>query len=414
MLTEIIKTQKIERDCFLETNFVPRDELVKIQQALSNNLVKIISGPRRAGKSVFAIEILKKENFAYLNFDDERLSGIDTERIMKSVHEVYGDVKLLLFDEIQNLNKWELFINRLQRIGYNILLTGSNSRLLSREMATHLTGRFVPFYLYTFSFKEFLHARNMQINTGINIHEQGKILHLLDEYQKIGGYPEIIVHNLNPKEYLNILFSSIIFKDVVKRYNVRYSQSLYKLALLLISNYAGEYSYTKLKNLTEIGSVHTIQNYIAYLEEAYLVFSVKRFSFKPKEQLKAPSKIYLYDTGLAESLRLSLSPDMGKLMENRVAIELIRRRLEFFYFKDVNNSEVDFIIKKDLKLIELVQVCYNVSDEKTKRREVKSLLKAGKQLNIVELTIITWDYENVETTDNHSVNYIPLWKWLLN
>lgn len=293
------------------------------------------------------------------------------------------------------------------------MLTGSNSRLLSREMATHLTGRFVPYNLYTFSFSEFLNARNVQINDAIRTTDRGIILHLLDEYQKLGGYPEIIINHLYPKDYLNILFSSIIFKDVVKRYNVRYSQSLYKLALLLISNYAGEYSYTKLTNLIQIGSVHTIQNYIAYLEEAYLVFSVKRFSFKPKEQLKAPAKIYVYDTGLAVSLRLTLTPDSGKLMENRVAIELIRYQKEIYYYKDSDGSEVDFIIKDGLELTELIQVCYDISDAKTKNREVKALLKAGKQLHIDRLTVITWDHEEKVTIENNMIQYVPLWKWLL-
>lgn len=165
--------------------------------------------------------------------------------------------------------------------------------------------------------------------------------------------------------------------------------------------------------MTEIGSVHTIQNYIAYLEEAYLVFSVNRFSFKPKEQLTAPSKIYVYDTGLAASLRLTISPDPGKLMENRGEIELIRRPKEFYYYKDAEGCEVDFIIKENLKLSELIQVCYNISNEKTKKREVKALLKTGKQLNINRLTIITWDYENAESVNNCKINYIPIWKWLL-
>lgn len=413
MLKEIIQAQKVERDKFLNANYIPRDGLKKVRQELSNSLIKIISGPRRAGKSVFAIEILRDSTFAYLNFDDERLSGVDNDLIMKSIQEVYGDINYLLFDEIQNLEQWELFINRLHRSGYNIVLTGSNSRLLSREMATHLTGRFVPYNLYTFSFSEFLNARNVQIDDAIRTTDRGVILHLLDEYQKLGGYPEIIINHLDPKDYLNILFSSIIFKDVVKRYNVRYSQSLYKLALLLISNYAGEYSYTKLTNLIQIGSVHTIQNYIAYLEEAYLVFSVKRFSFKPKEQLKAPAKIYVYDTGLAVSLRLTLTPDSGKLMENRVAIELIRYQKEIYYYKDSDGSEVDFIIKDGLELTELIQVCYDISDAKTKKREVKALLKAGNQLHIDRLTVITWDHEEKVTIENNIIQYVPLWKWLL-
>ena len=363
---------------------------------------------------MFAIEILKETDFAYLNFDDERLLNInDNDLLIKHIHEIYGTTKYLLFDEIQNLNQWELFINRLQRAGYNIILTGSNSRLLSREMATHLTGRFILHNLYTFSFAEFLIDRGSKIAGQLTQIEQGKILHLLYEYQSLGGYPEIIVNHLEPGDYLKILFNSIIFKDVVRRYNIRYSQSLYDLALFLVSNYAGEFSYTKLKNLTQIGSVHTIQNYVSYLEEAYLLFSVKRFSFKSKEQLKAPAKIYVYDTGLATSLRLTLSPDLGRLMENRVAIELLRQKKEFYYYKDTTGIEVDFIIKEKLKLVELIQVCYDVSSPKTKSREIKSLIKAGHQLKINRLTVITWDYEKEESANDIAIHFIPLWKWLL-
>lgn len=414
MLKEIVRAHKAERDKLIKSNYIPREGLEKARMDLSAQLVKIITGPRRAGKSVFAIEILKETDFAYLNFDDERLLNIiDNDLLIKHIHEIYGKTKYLLFDEIQNLDQWELFINRLQRAGYNIILTGSNSRLLSREMATHLTGRFIPHNLYTFSFAEFLIARGIKIAEQLPQIEQGEILHLLYEYQSLGGYPEIIVNHLEPGDYLRILFNSIIFKDVVRRYNIRYSQSLYDLALFLVSNYAREFSYTKLKNLTQIGSVHTIQNYVSYLEEAYLLFSVKRFSFKPKEQLKTPAKIYVYDTGLATSLRLTLSQDLGRLMENRVSTELMRRQKEFYYYKDATGMEVDFIIKEKLKLVELIQVCYDVSNPNTKKREIKSLIKAGHQLKINTLTIITWDYEKEESANDFPIHFIPLWKWLL-
>ncbi|MFY9418617.1 MAG: ATP-binding protein [Bacteroidales bacterium] len=375
--------------------------------------MKIITGPRRAGKSVFAIEILKDTNFGYVNFDDERLLNVDNDELIKTIHEVYGDINFLLFDEIQNLAKWELFVNRLHRLGYNIFLTGSNSKLLSSEMATHLTGRYVPINIYTFSFNEFLKANNIEISgLKLSTTEKGKILNQLSKYQTIGGYPEVVLEKVDYKNYLNVLFDSMILKDIVKRYNVKYTQNLYTIAKLLASNYASEFSYNKLKNFSEIGSVHTIKNYVSYLEEAYLFFYVNRFSFKPKEQLKYPSKIYLYDTGMASALSLSFSKDLGKLMENRVAIELKRQQKEFYYYKDPDNIDVDFVIKENNEVCELMQVSYDINNEKTKEREVKSLMKSAKKLNVKNLSIITWDYESVENIDNLEIKFVPLWKWL--
>lgn len=413
MLIEILQDQKFERDSYLSNTYIPRDSLKKAKKNLTNKLIKIITGPRRAGKSVFAIEILKDTNFGYVNFDDERLLNVDNDELIKTIHEVYGDINFLLFDEIQNLAKWELFVNRLHRLGYNIFLTGSNSKLLSSEMATHLTGRYVPINIYTFSFNEFLKANNIEISgLKLSTTEKGKILNQLSKYQTIGGYPEVVLEKVDYKNYLNVLFDSIILKDIVKRYNVKYTQNLYTIAKLLASNYASEFSYNKLKNFSEIGSVHTIKNYVSYLEEAYLFFYVNRFSFKPKEQLKYPSKIYLYDTGMASALSLSFSKDLGKLMENRVAIELKRQQKEFYYYKDPDNIDVDFIIKENNEVCELMQVSYDINNEKTKEREVKSLMKSAEKLNVKNLSIITWDYESVENIDNLEIKFVPLWKWL--
>jgi len=165
---------------------------------------------------------------------------------------------------------------------------------------------------------------------------------------------------------LNVLFDSIILKDIVKRYDVKHTQKLYTIAKLIASNYASEFSYTKLKNISDIGSVHTIQNYVPYLEEAYLSFYVNRFSFKPNEQLKSPLKVYLYDTGMASALSLTFSKDLGKFMENRVAIELKRQQKEFYYYKDSGNMDVDFVIKENNEVCELMQVSYYINNEKTK------------------------------------------------
>jgi predicted AAA+ superfamily ATPase len=414
-MKEIILAHKSERDLLLKGSYVLRQGIERARKSVRSDIIKVIIGPRRAGKSVFSLQMLQGEEFAYLNFDDERLYEIrDYDRIIKGINEVYGSVKYLLFDEIQNLTKWELFVNRLQRTGYNLVITGSNSRLLSRELATHLTGRFTQFNIYTFSFSEFIRARKVEFPEPLLKAEQGKILYSLSEYLTMGGYPEIIVKGLESKDYLRFLFDSIIFKDVVKRYNIRFSKSLYDLALFLISNYAREYSFTKLKNLVNFKSVHTVQNYVRYLEEAYLLFSLKRFSYKAREQLKAPAKMYVYDTGLASAIRLTLTPDYGRLIENVAAVELLRRQKDVYYYKDKTGAEVDFLIKEGLKVTELIQVCYDIADAKAKNRETKSLIKAGKELAVDRLSFITWDYENEELYDGRQITFVPLWKWLFS
>lgn len=414
-MKDLFLSQKYEKERLLGGTYIARTALKSALQTIENNLIKVIVGPRRAGKSIFAIQLLRNKPFAYLNFDDERLSGMTNyDQIIKGLNEIYGSTKYLLFDEIQNLKKWELFANRLQRQGYILILTGSNSQLLSRELAAHLTGRYQQFTIYPFSFLEFLSARNVdvKIKSEQTLIEQGTFLNLLNEYLTLGGYPEIVVKGIEPRDYLRFLFDSIILKDVVKRYNVRYSKALYDLALFLVSNYSNEYTFTKLKNLLYISSVHTVQNYVRYLESAFLFFTVRRFSYKLKEQLKAPSKIYVYDTGLASVLRMTISPNYGRLMENIVAVELLRRGKEIYYYKDKNGAEVDFVVKDGLRIAQLIQVCYDVPDNRTKKKEIKPLLRAGKELSCEKLLMITWDYEAEESYNKITITYIPLWKWL--
>jgi len=232
-MKEIVLSQKVERDELLGGRYVPREGLKNARENLQNNLIKVIIGPRRAGKSVFSIQMLEGVNFAYLNFDDERLiSSSDYDEILKAIRQVYGESKIILFDEIQNLPNWELFVNRLHRRGFNIIITGSNAYLLSRELSTHLTGRYVQFRIFPFSFSEFLRAKEFVMDESLELKErQGLLLGHLDHYLEKGGYPEIVVKGVDTKNYLTTLFESILFKDIVKRYGVRYPKMLSDLAL---------------------------------------------------------------------------------------------------------------------------------------------------------------------------------------
>lgn len=414
-MKDIVFGHKTERDELLAAQYVQREGLSEAVKSVKNNLIKVIIGPRRAGKSVFAMKMLQGQDFAYLNFDDERLLGIsDYDDLLKAIRQVYGETKTVLFDEIQNLDRWELFLNRLQRKGFNLVITGSNSRLLSRELSTHLTGRYVEFQLLPFSFSEFLKARDFIVDETLATKErQGMILNLLSEYLSKGGYPEVLLKDIDPKSYMATLFESILFKDIVKRYNVRYAKKLYDLGLYLITNHSSEFSYTRLKNALDFKSVHTVENYTEYLNEAFLIFNIERFSHKVKEQMRSPKKVYAYDTGMINAVKFKTAPDTGRLIENLVAIELLRREKEFFCYKTKDGKEVDFAVKEGLKLSQLIQVCYEVDHYMTKKREAHALLKAAGESKCRSLTVLTWDYEAKEASDKLEIHYQPLWKWLI-
>lgn len=414
-MKEIVLAHKAERDQALAGTYVPREGLDTARQSMENDLVKVILGPRRAGKSVFSIQLLQGIDFAYLNFDDERLLKVtDYDEFIKAIRQVYGETRHFLFDEIQNLKDWELFINRLQRQGFHVVITGSNAHLLSRELSTHLTGRFLQFQIFPFSFKEFLKARDFSIDDTLELKErQGLLLGHLDEYIDKGGFPEIVVKRVEPKAYLTTLFESVLFKDIAKRYNVRYSKKLYDLGYYLITNHSSEFTGTRLKNILGFRSVHTVENYVKYLSEAFLMFAVDRFSFKVKEQLRSPKKIYSYDTGMARSVKFAITHDAGRFAENVVAIELLRRDIEPYAYKTANGKEVDFVVKKGNDIVELIQVSYDISDYTTKKRELSAIIRAGEELKCNRLTVITWDHEGVEIVADKQVSLVPLWRWLL-
>lgn len=417
MHKNLILQHKKEKELLLSKPYIPREKLDFARKFLETDLIKVITGPRRAGKSVFSVLLLKDKNFAYLNFDDENLLRIkNTDEIVKGIFEVYSGPKFILFDEIQNLPEWELFVNKLQRRGHNLILTGSNARLLSKELATALTGRHVPVEIFPFNFREFLKAKNFELKEKLLPEIKGKILNYLDIYLKNGGFPEIAVKNLDPKAYLDTLFDAVLLKDVVKRYKVRFSQKIYDLALYLISNFSNEFSFTKLKNTLDFSSVNTIQNYLRYLEDAYLVFTLNRFSFKRKEQIKTAKKIYLVDNGFILAKSFQFSENAGKLMKNLAFSELLKKGYKanetLFYYKTRNQKEVDFVLKEGRDLKTLIQVCY-LPDSKTEKREISALVEGSQELNCDDLEILTWAKEGEEKIKNKKIKFLPLWKWLI-
>lgn len=415
MIRDILSMQKRELEVKLGSNYVQRTTSID-QNALDSQLIKVIIGPRRAGKSFFALHFLRNfGTFGYINFDDENLVEIENyDELIAVMNSVYDKPKYLLLDEIQNLPKWELFVNRLQRQGHNIIITGSNSNLLSRELSTHLTGRHLLLHILPFSFKEVVSTLNKDLTSA-------EMKTKLDEYLTSGGYPEPFIKNLDVKEYLQTLLSSIIFKDIVKRHKIRFSEGIDDLTSYLLSNAANEFSYTALAKVTKCKSVNTVEKYLKYLEEAFLFFTLTRFSFKLKNQLSANKKIYCIDNGLISAKAFSMRQDIGKLYENLVAIELKKQEIEgkfsIYYWKNQQEQEVDFIVKEGIKIRSLVQVCYSLENPETKKREIRALLNAGKELMCDDLLVLNSDYEGEETLEwfgiKGKIKFVPLWKWLL-
>ena len=418
-LKQILVDQKEETErIFDRERIIERERQDHFKPLLRDKLIKVITGVRRSGKSIFSHLSLRGENYAYVNFDDERIVGIeakDLNTLLEVLHEIYGDFDFILLDEIQNIAGWELFANRLMRQGYNLVITGSNSSLLSRELATHLTGRCVSFEMYPFSFREYLKYFDIKVRETPTTREIGILNHHLSKYINIGGFPE--VYKVSSRTiYLRELYDMIISRDVVGRYKVKFVRDLKEMAFYLISNFSSRISYNKLKNIFRVKSVHTIKNYISYLEDAYMLFQLFPFSWKVKYQLMQVKKVYSIDTGLIEALSPGSSKNLGRIMENVVAVDILRRepRENVFFYLTPRHEEVDFVIREGMKIKQLIQVTYASGRDEIEKREIKSLIKASNELKCKNLEIITWDYENEINLDGKTIKCIPLWKWLLH
>lgn len=423
-LKQIIIDQEEElKAIFKEEKIIDRELLNKYSTFLKSGLIKVITGPRRAGKSILCYQLLKDKKFAYINFDDENLAGLKTEDlnlVLKAFYEIYDEPKFILLDEVQNIEKWELFVNRLKRQGFNLVVTGSNAKLLSKELATHLTGRHFSLELFPFSFREFLKFRGVKYRKDYFTTKQiASIRRELDAFLLSGGFPEALKEP-NPKRYLSALYSTILTKDTILRHKIRHVKTLKEFSNYLISNFSCKVTFNKLKNIFSLKSTHTAQDYLHFLEECYLIFLIKRFSFKAKEKAIAPRKVYTIDTGLINVVSFASSKNTGRLYENLAAVELIRRKalfpnLEVYYWQDYSGKEVDFVLKEGPEIKQLIQVCYDIENHDTKTRELKSLIKAGKEIRAKNsnLLVITSAYEGEESFENKTINFIPLWKWLL-
>jgi len=338
----------------------------------------------------------------------------DLNDFLEAVNEISPNARYLLLDEVQNIEGWELFANRLKRAGYNLVITGSNAKLLSQELATHLTGRHASLELFPFSFKEFLKRKGLNFSAEdlYLTKNRAAVKKALEQYMQQGGFPELFSVE-NKKQYLRDLYDKIISRDIMPRHKVRFGKELKELAVYLFSNFGSRFTYRKLKNVFEIKSSHTVKNYVNYLEEAYLIFELLPFSFKLKQQLNSARKIYCIDNGMINAISFQNSANSGSLMENLVFLELKMQKKETYFYLNERGREVDFLIRENRKITELIQVCYDLKNVETKERELSALIKSSEELGCNKLTVIAWDDDKVEIYKEKKIKCIPLWKWLL-
>lgn len=390
-----ILNQRAERDELLSRPYQKRHTKYDADELLQNPLIKLITGPRRVGKSVFALLMLQGKNFAYLNFDDNQLlEKWDEDLAMSALDDVYPDYDFMLLDEIQNLPDWDLWISKLYRRGKNLIITGSNAKMLSSEMATVLTGRYLQIEMLPFSLDETMRWKNISPDRE---EQAAQAIMLADDYMRNGGYPETIPARSITKNYLSTLFDSILLKDVAQRHKVRNTTDLYNLASYLLSNFCNPISANELAGELGLSSVATTKKFCDYLNEPYLFFYLPRFNNKLKLMNKAPKKVYVVDNGFVQSTAFNLSENLGRLLENQTFVELLRRGYipgqTLFYYRTRNDKEIDFVTRKGAKVEQLIQVCYDMTSEKTRKRELDALTEAAEELNCDNLLVITNDQQ---------------------
>lgn len=414
-MNTIIQNQRKERDELLARHYLMRKSNTDVKTLLDNPMIKLITGPRRVGKSTYALLMLQGKSFAYLNFDDNLLlSAWDEELVMRTLDEVYPNYEFLLLDEVQNLKDWDVWVSKLYRRGKNLVITGSNAKMLSGEMATVLTGRYLQVEMLPFSLTETIEWKGANINSISNA-KQAEAVAIADDYLRNGGYPETIDMRSITRNYLSTLFDSIIWKDVAMRHNIRNITDLNNIALYLLSNFCNPLSANDIAKELSMTSVTTTRKFMDYLHEPYLFYYLPRFNNKLKLMKKAASKVYVIDNGFVAAKAFNLSENLGRLLENEVFVELLRQGYQvetsLFYYRSRNDREVDFVTRQGTHINQLIQVCYDMTSPKTEKREVSSLIECAGELKCNNLLIITNNEEREIHTDGYNIKVIPFIKY---
>ncbi len=398
-IKQVLADQRTRLERKFEKEKIIERDIPNLKKYLSQPNVLAILGVRRSGKSTLAEMLLRGENFGYVNFDDDRLAGIkieDLHKLEKAIYELFGEVEYFLFDEIHNVKGWELFVSRLREEGKKVIVTGSNSKMLSGELSTALTGRHSNFTLFPFSFSEYLRFKGVKIEKikdTFTSPSEGIIKRELENYIMEGGFPEVLKIS---EDFIFSIFSDIVYKDIVERLKIKRIELFKNFAVNIIKYYSNEVSLSKLSKTLKVSN-NTVEEWFNGLIEAYVIITSERFTSKPREGMTSPKKVYVIDPGFISSIALDNSK--GRIMENLVALQLARNGEKLFYVKG-NNYEIDFLSKD-----RAIQVTYASGKDEIPKREIEGLNK----INAKEKIVITWDYED----KIKEIKFIPIWKFLL-
>ena len=411
----IVLNQRKERDELLSRPYLTRRSSLNFDTLLNSHLIKLITGPRRVGKSTQALLMLRDKNFAYLNFDSQQLlDAWDANLVLRMLDDVYPGYDYLLLDEVQNLDAWDMWVSELYRQGKNLVITGSNAKMLSSEMATVLTGKYLQVEMLPFSLEELFDWNKLDLHH-LMPEQSTECKVLTDDYLQNGGYPEVVASRQLVRSYLDTLFDSIVWKDVARRHKVRNITDLNNLAVYLVSNFCNPLSANELAEELGLSSVNTTKKYMDYLHEPYLFYYLSRYNNKLKLMKKAPRKVYVVDNGFVAAKAFSVTDNLGRLLENQVFIELVRRGYDtektMFYYRSRNDKEVDFVLRQGTHIERLVQVCYDMNSPKTEKREVDALVECAGELKCDNLTIVTYADERTIEKDGYKINVVPIAKF---
>ena len=417
VLLEILRDQQEELIALRSQSFCKRKEedLIKLE----SKKAQVVVGVRRSGKSTLCFNVLNRAQvkFAYVNFDDERLirlSADDLNDVLKCLYQIYGDITHIFLDEAQNIEGWHLFVNRLLRKGIKVIITGSNAKLLSSELSTYLTGRYNEIELLPFSFSEFCEMEKVE-TTNLSTKTDALLRRAFDKYMLTGGFPEIISGEETAEEYIDTLVSNILERDIVQRFKVRYRDAFKSLSNHLMNNAPCEVVYAALQKIFNFRNDKTVENYVGYLYQAYLLKQLRKYSPKSSERIRN-AKCYPIDVSLMNARKDGFAKDnLGWRLESLVYLTLCRRYGTGYdiYYHKTESYEVDFVVCHRATVVELVQVSYDISSEKTFTRETSALMKAGASLRCDKLTLVTAYEERELDISGNTISVVPAYKWLL-
>ena len=393
----------------------PEEDLIN----LNSKLAQVVIGVRRSGKSTLCFNALRKAgvHYAYANFDDERLEELETkdlDNVLQTLYKIYGKFDYLFLDEIQNIDGWPLFVNRLLRQRIHIIITGSNAKLLSTELATHLTGRHHKIELFPFSFKDWCSIKDVEY-TRLTTKNKGLLSKAYEEYFRQGGFPELISGEENPKEYISTLIDNIISQDIKKRYKIRNIDALKRLAHHILNETPTFIVKDTLQNIIGIKSERTLGNYLMYLNRTYLISTISKYSSRSRERARN-EKSYAIDVAFMDKRENAFSGEnLGWRLETIVYLELLRRKAgtenDIYYYQG-RSAEADFVVCDGNKTLAVYQVSYDISNDKTRKREIKGCIAGAKATKCDNIFLITDHESEVIEEDGYSIQVVPIWEWL--